>query len=108
MLRFIGMARSVPSSAKKNVHAPRTCHGRCVPPGRSGEMLSIRSAGMAETIVPPVAYPAADAVDCMQLFSRIVIRMLTIETRMKNPQIENDRMHAVMATPRCHPVFRPT
>jgi hypothetical protein len=28
---------------------------------------------MAETIVPPVEYPAADAVDCMQLFSRIVI-----------------------------------
>ena len=31
---------------------------------------------MAETMVPPVEYPAAEAVDCMQLFSRMVMSLV--------------------------------
>ena len=54
MFRFIGMASETPSSARRAVHAARIGHQMCVPSGLSLVTLSMSSAGMAETIVPPV------------------------------------------------------
>ena len=54
-LRFIGMAMTVPSTAKKNVQAVKIGQGRWAPSGFSGVAESISRAAMAETIVPPVA-----------------------------------------------------
>ena len=52
---FIGMARTVPNTARKKVHATRTGTGRCSPCGLASVADSMTSAAMAETIVPPVA-----------------------------------------------------
>jgi hypothetical protein len=43
----------------------------------------------------------------MQLFSRMVIRVRTRFSLYSKVQIENDRMHAVIATPNAQPAFRP-
>ena len=107
MLRFMGMARLVPRMARKNTHAPITAQCMPVPRGFSGVTVSSSSAGIADTSVPPVAYPAAEAVDCMQLFSRMVIGDRAIPALWKKLQIEYDRMQADRVTPRCQPIFRP-
>jgi len=57
--------------------------------------------------VPPVEYPAELAVDCMQLFSRMVMGVRTIPTRCSAVQIVYERMHAVIATPKPQPALRP-
>jgi hypothetical protein len=55
-----------------------------------------------------VAYPADEAVDCMQLFSRIVIGVFAIPSLRSVDHAENDTMHAVRTTSRFQPDFRPT
>ena len=45
------------------------------------------SAEIAETIVPPVEYPAAEAVDCMQLFSSTVIGVFARPQRRNTDQM---------------------
>src|SRR4051794_20138532 len=97
MFRFIGIARLVPSTARKKTHSAITGHGSPSPPGRSGVTESSSSAGIADTSVPPVAKPAADAVDCMQLFSRIVIGVFARPTLVTRPHAAYDTMHAVSA-----------
>jgi hypothetical protein len=57
--------------------------------------------------VPPVEYPAELAVDCMQLFSRIVMGARTMPARCSAVQIAYERMHAVIATPKPQPALRP-
>ena len=69
---------------------------------------SIRSAEIADTTVPPVAAPAADAVDCMQFVSRIVIGDFAMRALSSTFQIPYARIAAVIATPRLHPVLSPT
>ncbi len=60
-------------------------------------------------MVPPVEYPALEAVDCMQLFSSIVISSLKNfgKIAIKVFHIVYDNMHEVIATPSPHPVLRP-
>lgn len=43
----------------------------------------------------------------MQLFSRIDIALFAMPIRFSSVEIEKERMTAVIATPRYHPVFRP-
>jgi hypothetical protein len=62
----------------------------------------------AEMSVDPVDEPAAVAVDCMQLFSRIVIGVRAIPMRQREVQIAYDKMQAVIETPNPHPAFNPT
>ncbi len=108
MFRFIGIASTVPSAACARTHAPRTPHGRCSPFGFASVADSMSSAEIAETTVPTVAEPAADAVDCMQFVSRIVIGDFATPTFRSTFQIPYARIAAVMATPRLHPVLSPT
>jgi hypothetical protein len=68
--RFIGIAIVTPSTARKNTHA------RSVGRGRVLLVISMYAAN-AEMSVPPVDEPAELAVDCMQLFSRIVMGVRT-------------------------------
>src|SRR5258708_4404689 len=54
--------------------------------------------------VLPVEYPAAEGVDCMQLFSRIDIGFnLPPESARNVFQITNDNTQAVIATPKSQP-----
>src|SRR6185312_14490146 len=92
MLRFIGMARLVPSTARQSTQPASTGQGSDVP-------VSRKSAGMEATMTLPVEYPAAEAVDAMQLFSRIVIGVRAKPALWNAVQIENERMHAVRLTP---------
>ena len=57
--------------------------------------------------VPPVEEPAELAVDCMQLFSRMVMGMPTMRARRSVVQMAYERMHAVIATPKPQPALRP-
>src|ERR1017187_2811327 len=87
------MARNTPSAAVNTVKPATTYHGWCTP------SISSR-APKAVPIAAPVEEPAAVAVDCMQLFSSMVIwlnRPPQIE-RMAF-QITKDSTHAVIATP---------
>jgi len=66
------------------------------------------SAGMAATVPPPVMYPAADATDCMALFSsgpNGAIRGATLRIVDQAPKA---RIAAVMVTPRLQPVLSET
>ena len=63
---------------------------------------------IALTITLPVEYPAELAADCMQLFSRIERLELRSPVRRRRAPRVKDRMQAVIAIPRPHPVFRPT
>src|SRR5262245_38524115 len=68
-------------------------------------MISI--APNAVAIVAPVEYPAADAVDCMQLFSRIDILDSRPPVNVRSAfQITKDITHDVMATPNDQPTLR--
>ena len=55
--------------------------------------------------VPPVEEPAELAVDCMQLFSRMVMGVRTMHARWSVVQIAYERMHAVIATPKPQPAL---
>ena len=70
--------------------------------------VRIRWAAIALTIVPPVDIPALIAVDCMQLFSRIVISVFARPMRVNVFHSAYDRMQAVIATPNPQPALRPT
>src|SRR5262245_55691886 len=107
MLRFIGTASITPSSAVKNTQADSTGQGRWRPPGTCGVTLSSSSAGMAETIRMLVENPAADAVDCMQLVSRIDIGVRARRRRRNARHSEKATMHAVSATLDVHGVLSP-
>ena len=97
--RFIGMARNTPRAAVKKTMPVITHHGRWWP------STSIRAANALPT-VPPVEYPAADAVLCMQLFSSRLIWLnrpaLNARSRF---QSTNDITQAVMATPKAQPIL---
>ncbi len=67
-----------------------------------------RSAGIAETSVFPVAYPADEATDWTQLFSRSDIRERARRRRRASDQPATERTAATTATCRSHPVFSPT
>src|SRR5215467_10563422 len=101
MLRFIGIAMRTPSAAQQRIHGARTYQGRLWP-----SMSSI--AGAAVPAMTLQAYPADEAVDCMQFVSRIDICPLTSPPFCKPLQMVNDRMHAVSATPSDHPALRLT
>ena len=66
---FIGIAIVTPRIARKKTHAN-------VSGSESAWPLSMMNAANAEMSVPPVDIPAELAVDCIQLFSRIVIGVL--------------------------------
>ena len=54
----------------------------------------------------PVEYPAAVAVDCMQLFSRMDMLLTRPPNRVRTVfQITNDITHEVIATPNDHPTL---
>ena len=57
--------------------------------------------------MPPVEYPAELAVDCMQLFSRMVMGARTMPAPCSAVHIAYQRMHAVIATPKPQPALRP-
>ena len=97
--RFIGMARKTPSAAVKNTNAAATGQGCCTP-------VMSSSAPSATASVAPVEEPAAVAVDCMQLFSRMLMR----ETRPAKIlqmafQTTKEMTQAVMDTPKLQPIF---
>ena len=102
------MASITPRHASENTHGARMYHGLMTPPGFASETESMSIAGTADTIVFPVAYPADEAVDCIQLFSRIVIGAFQIPSFWNPVEMAYDRMHAVRATPKNQPVLRPT
>src|SRR5579872_4606512 len=108
MLLFMGMARSTPSAATARTQAATRYHPIWVPRGFASVTDRRSIAGTAVTTIVAVVYPAADAVDCMQLFSRIVIGVFATPARTSALQIVNDAMHAVSATPRPQPVLSPT
>lgn len=60
-------------------------------------------------MVPPVEYPADEAVDCIALFSKMVksVRKMPGKILRSDFQMAKERMQAVMATPRPQPVFSP-
>src|SRR5882672_13646 len=97
MLRFIGMARSTPSAATHRIHAQTTYQRSCVPRGLSSVTDSKSIAGMAVTRSTLVEYPDDDAVDCMQLFSRIVIGDFATPSLSSDVEIVKDAMQAVSA-----------
>jgi hypothetical protein len=108
MFRFIGMAMSTPSAPTASTQATTTYHFICVPSGFASVTDRRSIAGTAVTSIDVVAAPAAEAVDCMQLFSRIVIGVRTAPMRRRLDHTVKDVMQAVRATPRTQPVLRPT
>ena len=108
MVRFIGIAMSTPSAPTARTHARTTYHFICVPRGFASVTERSSMAGTADTSSATVARPADDAVDCMQLFSRIVIGDRTRPMRRSPDHRVKDVMHAVRATPRPQPDLRPT
>jgi hypothetical protein len=78
--RFIGMAIVTPSTASRNTQAS------IVDSARGRASISMNAAN-AEISVPPVEYPAELAVDCMQLFSRMVIGVRASPLRCSAVQI---------------------
>ena len=75
--RFIGIARTTPSAARKKIHMATCCQRMFVPPGDSGVTVRRSIAGSAVIVRKPVAYPADDAVETAQVVSRIERRPLT-------------------------------
>ena len=67
-----------------------------------------RSAGTAETSVLPVAYPADEATDWVQLLSRMDIRERARRARTAREPPATERTAATIATCKTQPVFRPT
>src|SRR5208283_2846424 len=95
--RFIGMARNTPSAAVNRTHGATT-YQRWWPPSISN------SAPKAVPTVTPVDDPAAAAVDCMQLFSRMVIWVsLPPVSARKEFQMTKESTQAVMDTPKDQP-----
>ena len=72
------------------------------------DLVIVGRAEIAPTMVLPVEYPDELAVDCMQLFSRMLRFVRSRPILRRKVPMENDRMQAVIATPNPHPVFRPT
>ncbi len=55
MLRFIGIASTVPSAARKKIHSATTGQRVCVPPGVSWVTVRRSIAGKAVMVRKPVA-----------------------------------------------------
>ncbi len=69
--RLVGTARNTPSHATTAIHGIRTIR-RCAKSAGSADGFSMSSAGMAFTSPALVMAPAAEAHDCMALFSRML------------------------------------
>src|SRR5262245_19257413 len=96
--RFIGIARKTPIAPVSSVNRTTTHHG-C----RKVQSIS-SSAPKHVEFVEPVEAPAADAVDCMQLFSRIDIGVRAPPVIPRSAfQITYDSTHDVIATPNDQP-----
>src|SRR5438270_679429 len=96
----MGIARKTPSAAVKRTNGAVTHHDRCTPSTNS-------SAPNAVPSVAPVEYPAPEAVDCMQLFSRTESccnRFPVIARKAFHVMYEST--HAVMVTGNDQPIFR--
>src|SRR5262249_13519726 len=75
--------------------------------GRSGVIESSSNAGMAVSSVLPVAKLAAEAVDAMAAFSRMLSGVRDQPALQSKRHNANDRTHAVSPIPMGHPVLRP-
>ena len=94
------MARKTPNAAVKNTIPVTTHHGWCACWTRS-------RAAKALPTVPPVEYPAAEAVLCMQLFSsKLIWERRPPESVRAVFQATKEITQAVMATPKAQPIFR--
>src|SRR4051812_3203996 len=106
----MGMARKTPIRPVQSVNVTTTHHGVtshvCSSVAHFFSASGDRPGGGSRrstnapnivAMVDPVEYPAADAVDAMQAFSRIVIwLMLLPEQNRTKFHITNDRTHAVI------------
>src|SRR5262245_60888556 len=96
----MGMAMNTPRHAVRKTKPVMTCQGIFCP------LFTMRSAAQALPTTLPVLYPADDAVDCMQLFSRMLISERWPPLMARSPfQNAQDNTQAVMATPKAQPIF---